>query len=298
MHIQNCMKRIAWLTDIHLNFVDYIGVVTFTDRILKENPDVVLIGGDIGEADSVVGYLLELEKLLDKEIYFVLGNHDYYKGAINEVRAKVRVAARHSTRLRWLPDIGIAELTPTVGLIGHGSWPDGHYGDWERSDLLLNDYFFINEFNPSVRTEGHDSRDFFNPDPSLAAAFTSQDAKQQRLHTMQVLAEEAAQHFAQVLPKALRSYDHVVVLYHVPQFREACWYAGKPSDNIWLPHFSCKAVGDVLRREMEKYPRKEMTVLCGHTHGKGEAQILDNLQVFTGGAAYGKPKVQRIFEFE
>ena len=35
-----------------------------------------------------------------------------------------------------------------------------------------------------------------------------------------------------------------------------------------------------------------MTVLCGHTHGKGEVQILPNLIVKTGGADYGKPELQ------
>ena len=39
-----------------------------------------------------------------------------------------------------------------------------------------------------------------------------------------------------------------------------------------------------------------MTVLCGHTHGRGEARILENLLVLTGGATYGKPEVQRILE--
>ncbi|MEW5993456.1 MAG: metallophosphoesterase [Candidatus Zixiibacteriota bacterium] len=291
------MKCIAWLTDIHLNFISYIDLVTFADKVLKHEPDAVVITGDIGEADTVVGYLAELEKLLQKDIYFVLGNHDYYKGSIYDVRAKVRVAARHSTRLRWLPDIGIAELTPTVCLIGHGSWADGRYGDWERSGLLLNDHFYIKEFNPSVRTTGHDSREFFDPDPALATAFGSADAKERRLQIMQALAEEPALHFAKLLPKALASYDHVIVATHVPPFREASWYAGRISDDIWAPHFSCKAVGDVLRSEMGKHPDKRMTVLCGHTHGKGEAQILDNLIVHTGDAIYGKPKVQQVFEF-
>ena len=39
-----------------------------------------------------------------------------------------------------------------------------------------------------------------------------------------------------------------------------------------------------------------MTVLCGHTHGEGQAQILPNLKVLTGGAKYGEPRVQRVFE--
>jgi hypothetical protein len=35
-----------------------------------------------------------------------------------------------------------------------------------------------------------------------------------------------------------------------------------------------------------------MTVLCGHTHGAGRAQLLPNLEVKTGGADYGWPNLQ------
>ena len=41
-----------------------------------------------------------------------------------------------------------------------------------------------------------------------------------------------------------------------------------------------------------------MTVLSGHTHGGGRAQILENLTVLTGAAAYGEPAVQEVFEWE
>lgn len=62
--------------------------------------------------------------------------------------------------------------------------------------------------------------------------------------------------------------------------------------------FSCKAMGDVLAEVMLKNPEKQMTVLCGHTHGSGNAQILPNLMVHTGSARYGYPKIQKVFEWE
>ena len=43
---------------------------------------------------------------------------------------------------------------------------------------------------------------------------------------------------------------------------------------------------------------RQMTVLCGHTDGAGEAQVLPNLRVLTGAAEYGEPKVQRVLELE
>jgi hypothetical protein len=39
-------------------------------------------------------------------------------------------------------------------------------------------------------------------------------------------------------------------------------------------------------------------VLCGHTHGQGEVTMLPNLRVQTGGAEYGKPKVNKLIHFE
>jgi hypothetical protein len=45
---------------------------------------------------------------------------------------------------------------------------------------------------------------------------------------------------------------------------------------------------------MSEHREKEMLVLCGHTHGIGQAQILPNLLVKTGGAIYGKPQLQEI----
>ena len=79
----------------------------------------------------------------------------------------------------------------------------------------------------------------------------------------------------------------------MPPFREACIYEGKISNDDWLPHFSCKAVGDVLRDIMSQHPQRNLTVLCGHTHGSGTADILPNLRVHTGAAVYGEPAIQK-----
>jgi hypothetical protein len=80
--------------------------------------------------------------------------------------------------------------------------------------------------------------------------------------------------------------------------KEAAWYNGRHSDDNYLPHFACKATGDALRRVMESHPQSHLMVLCGHTHGIGEVQIMENVWVLTGGAEYRKPLIQRIFEIE
>ena len=63
--------RLTWLTDIHLNFCPG-RAQELLDRIDGADPDAVLIGGDIGEAPDVTGYLKQFATLA-KPIYFVLG---------------------------------------------------------------------------------------------------------------------------------------------------------------------------------------------------------------------------------
>lgn len=259
-------NHIAWVTDIHLNFLDEPEIDSFCRRIMETKPRLLLIGGDIAESPSLSSYLNLLESKLDIPIYFVLGNHDFYRGSIEETTNIVAEMSRTSVRLKWLPSVGIVPLTAKTCLIGHDGWSDGRYGDFFCSDVILNDYLLIEELRyltPKVLFE-----------------------------KLNALGAKAADYFAEILPKALADFEEILVLTHVPPFKESCWHDGKISGDNWLPHFSGKAVGDVLRREMEAHPERSMTVLCGHTHGKGEAVILPNLFVRTGGAVYGNPELQ------
>jgi len=84
----------------------------------------------------------------------------------------------------------------------------------------------------------------------------------------------------------------------VPPLREAAWCHGRPSGDDYLPFFSSKAVGDMLLEVAESHPACQILVLCGHTHGGGEVQVLLNLRVLTGAAEYGHPKIERVFSLE
>ena len=266
------MKRLAWITDPHFNFVDQAAFEGFCASLADTAADAVLLGGDIGEAPNVAIYLDALQRRLDCPIYFVLGNHDFYRGTIVGVRQKIENLCTARPKLVWLPRAGVVELTPTTALIGHDGWADGRLGDYWGSDVVLNDYWLI--------------ADFLGLDAS------------ERLERLHVLGDEAAAYFRALLPNALARLRYLIVLTHVPPFREACWYQGRTSNDNWLPHFSCKAVGDALVEAMRLRPDRQMTVLCGHTHGAGEAQIMPNLRVLTGGAEYGRPRVDRILTVE
>lgn len=264
------MKRLAWLTDIHLNFLRKAGLNAFFASLPEA--DALVITGDIGEAHDVTAHLRAFGER--GPTYFVLGNHDFYRGSIWGVRDQVRELCRDVPNLVWMPDGGGVPITDLTCLVGHDGWGDGRLGDYHGSDVMLNDFGLIEEFGG------------FYEDPG------------ERLAKLHALGDEAATHLRAVLPEPLERFRHVIVLTHVPPFRESCWHEGKVSADKWLPFFTCKAVGDVLREAMSAAPDRQMTVLCGHTHGSGEVQILPNLRVLTGGAVYGKPCVQRVLEVE
>src|SRR5437016_2472842 len=141
------MKRLLWLTDLHLDFVDDDGeIATFLERISGPGVDAVLIGGDIGIATTLDHHLGLIERCLQRPVYFVLGNHDFYGGRIAEVRRGVSDLCRRSTWLNWLPDAGIVDLSDETCLVGHDSWADGRLGLGSSSSMMLNDYFCIEDF--------------------------------------------------------------------------------------------------------------------------------------------------------
>ena len=137
------IMRVAWATDIHLDHATPQQVEHFCEVVLAASPDALLLGGDIGEAPTVVGYLRFLEERLRRPVYFVLGNHDFYRSSIVAVRQRVQMLSRQSQWLRWLPAMGIVRLTPEIGLVGHDGWSDGRLGDFQGSPVVLNDYLQI-----------------------------------------------------------------------------------------------------------------------------------------------------------
>lgn len=281
------MPRLAWLTDLHLNFVTAEHVVQFAEKLRAVHPDMLLIGGDLGEADSWEAYLLELDALLKLPVYFVLGNHDYYGGSLREVRERARVLTTEYERLNWLPARRWISLDANTALVGHGGWGDARARNFRESRVILNDYFLINELRMAAGLPEGIKTWWGEP------GFINNEGLQNRLMD---LGDEAARHFRTVIPQALAEHRHVLVLMHVPPFRGACWHAGKISDDDWAPHFCCIAAGEVLKAIMKEHPKHRMTVLCGHTHGEGVAEILPNLVVRTGGAKYGEPAIQSIID--
>lgn len=262
--------RLAWLTDIHLDFLEAPARDALARALRAEAPDGVLVTGDIATASTLPDLLGELADEVDRPLWFVLGNHDYYRGTIASVRRWAERAHLRQAHLAWLPAAGVVRISDDTALIGHDGWGDARLGDFAGTRVRLNDFVYIED---------------------LAGL-----PKAQLRPKLEALGDEAAAHLARVAAEALAWASHVICAIHVPPWREACWHEGALSGDDWLPFFTCAAAGDALVAAMRAHPAARMTVLCGHTHSGGEAEILPNLRVVTGAAKYGSPAVQRVIE--
>jgi 3',5'-cyclic AMP phosphodiesterase CpdA len=262
--------RLAWLTDIHLNFLKLAEAESFLAGVRAAEPNAILLTGDVCEATSLVYCLERLDDALDLPIYFVLGNHDFYGGSIAGVREAATGIGQRRPNLRYLTAMDVIELTANVGLVGDDGWADARLGNYEQSYVMMNDYRLIAELAPH--------------------------SKQSRWPILQKLGDESAAHIRRVLPEALARYPEAILATHVPPLREACWHEGGHSDDEWAPHFTCKAMGDAILEIMRAHPDRKLTVYCGHTHSPGVCQPLPNVTIHTGGAKYGEPVVQQVIE--
>ena len=135
----------------------------------------------------------------------MLGNHGFYHGAIASVRETVARETAASRWLHWLPACGVIPLTGATTLTGHDSWADGRIGDFFGAQVMLNDYVLIAELR------GLD--------------------KQQLYAKLNALGDEAAGYLDRYVREALSQRRNVIVLTHVPPFRDSCWQEGRISND-------------------------------------------------------------------
>lgn len=260
---------LAWATDIHLDHCQPERVAQFAEALKASAAPVIVLTGDLSDGSRLSQDLEALARQVEKPIYFILGNHDYYHRSMADVHAEMRELSFRSPWLKWLPAVGLVRLSATTGLIGHDSWADARHGDFINSNIWFKDYRLIED---------------------LAVFKQQREPLKQKLHQ---LGDQAAAYFRELLPQALECFEQVVALMHVPPFAEAQWYQGVcyPDEPNWLPHCTCKAVGDVLLEVMSAHPDRQLLVLAGHTHHGCDIKLLPNLRVRVGDAVYGEPMI-------
>ena len=290
--------RLAWATDLHLNFVDDENMAAFLAEVQRADIDAIAICGDTGESDSIGPFLIRLAESIERPVHFVLGNHDFYHGSIADTRQSIRSLAASHHHLTYLSTSGPIELTATMAVVGHDGWGDARRGDFYGTNVIVGDVKYIEELKcwKTAPEELKDSQLHYSVDSNLPNwRLPPEDLDRESLRpVLNELGTEAAEHLARVLNEAFQEYQDVIAITHVPPFPELCRIREGLNRDDWLPFYCCDAVGRVMKEIMQNHPSQSLHVLCGHTHRGGSIRVLDNLTAECGDTEYTEPKIQGV----
>lgn len=259
--------RLAVTSDTHFNHVQSGEVVEIgQSAAVQHRADALLICGDIAEAASVEQALLDLDAGFHRPIYAVLGNHDYYLSSFAKVHATMAALSKRHPRITWLRTAGVVALTPTTALVGIDGLTDGGYGDPLQGCLRMNDCRAIEDLRGLILIR--------------------------KVEVMFARAKVDVAALERNLIKALRSFEHVIVATHVPPFAEM---ASEKPDCVrsW---YVAKMMGDMLLKVAARFPKRKITVRCGHVHRTITVQPAENLTASSGEAEYRYPEIHTTLE--
>lgn len=263
--------QILWLTDVHLDRAKPAQKEALYEEIQRSVADTVLITGDISTAEHLPLHLRELAAAASwRQVYFVLGNHDFYQSSFAAVDRMVAGICRAHVNLRHLGGGEIIPLSSDTALLGHRGWGDGRMG-WGSLTVARNpDFAAIKDFHGLSKEECFD--------------------------LLIKLGLESSFSLRSVLPYALTCYNHVIVATHVPPFTKGACFTKKPCDWLRQPFYTNIAMGGLLLRLTQAFPSKRITVLAGHTHCAAQFRALPDIELLVGGAKPGFPSPQGLFE--
>lgn len=261
-------RKLAWLTDIHLDFLSDAQIAAFGAEVARTGADGVILTGDISVAPALGRHLAKLVSAWRMPCWFVAGNHDYYGASVAKMRDALTQISAIEPRLRWLPAAGVVKLDRDTALVGVDGWGDGRLGNALTTPILFNDAVRIDELKTETREE--------------------------LVRVVGELGRREAEKLRALLGEALAPHRHVYVATHIPPFREATTHRGHVCGDDFLPWMTCHAVGEALRELAASHPDRKITVLAGHTHDRCRVQITDNLEVRVGAAEYGHPAVEEV----
>lgn len=271
---------IHWITDPHFDHLDSKGLLDGYGASIEA--DIVLITGDIGQANTVERLLSRFAGEYHGEILFVLGNHDYYYGSFRETTEDVRRTFA-GTNASFLDFDEPALLSDEVAVTGHSGWYDAEWGDPYGSRVIMTDFQIIRELRQRFpRFDWVDSR--------------FPEARKQMIEYLRSHARALAEIARRNLEAALELRKDVIFLTHASPYEETSTHMGKMSNDDWMPWFSSKAMGDMLDEVAAAHPDNRILVLCGHSHSPAKLLRASNLKVMCGRARYGKRITAGIFD--
>ena len=258
------MKKMVWLTDLHLTVCEnpQEKISKIAEVVHNNRASGCFMTGDTSQANSLIVSLAGIESVLKMPIYFVLGNHDYWGSTVENIRTEMKNLGSFSTFLKYLGNSSYLPLTDSTCVLGHDGWYDFVLGG---PNIAMNDWKNIGDFN-GLSNQGI-------------------VAKAQELSRMSALSVMNS------IKAATRYYKNIIILTHVPPWKEISLDDDKFLQNEKIGSYTSKFMGDVISQAAKAFPNVTFTVLCGHSHFEATHQVSSNIIARCGKAKYGSPDV-------
>jgi predicted phosphohydrolase len=253
--------KYVWITDCHLLPWHRYRLLNL---ILDEKPKGVIITGDISHSGPLVLKDLDfLGKRIGRPLYFVLGNHDFYLSSFQAIHIGLRELCAKHKNLIWLTEREVVSLTEEVSLIGVEGWYDARLGNPNHIKHTF-DHRLIKEIKQL---------------PNWGA----------KVALFRELADRSAQLATEKLQQALEVSKTVYLATHYPPWFEANRASGTLMEKFWTPYNTNQILGQALERVMETHKKRQLIVLCGHTHTQTFVQVSRNIECWVNNASYLRP---------
>jgi len=272
------MANWAWLTDIHLDHLQDDRLIEFTEACKNVQCDGYFITGDLSNSWKLIEHLGFLEAAWQRQIIVCLGNHDFWGSSFESVRRRMNELTKFSPYVKYVSSVKYIPLNDSTCVLGHDGWYDAQNGDAKNSRFLMQDWLQIQDFANITRG----AQSFDNLDKNAIIALS------------QKLASDSVVHVHQAIKDAVRYYDNIIILTHVPPWQEAHVHGGTRGDAMALPWYTSKMMGQLIESAAKTYENVKFTVLSGHTHGRTRVDIGKNITCYVGHADYVNPQIQRI----
>jgi len=257
------------MTDLHLDQADSRATKKLLHQLESTEYEIALITGDIASARHLPDCLEMVAGACGgRPLYVVLGNHDYYGSCISATTDMMRRISSNIPNLHHLSSLGPVDLGDHGILVGCDGWADGQWRGKKSENIHSPDHYSLSDFK---------NMSYWG-----------------RIRMMRSLGQEAATSLSKRLRPSLRRHRKIIIASHVPPFRTAALFNGKPCDANHQPHFVHSKLGAMLIKIAGHCPSKEFTILGGHTHSECTDLVLPNIRCSIGGHQKNHPRIQQV----
>ena len=275
------MKKILFTADLHLNIVSRsprtgrTAFDVFAEVIELENPDAVVVAGDIGTPTQSARHLVALRNAVGERLLAVsLGNHDFWLDSTGH--AQFSNLNQVVTRYWREParDVGAVLLDLENAIVGDLAIVGG-YGHFDLGLAEPNLHVQRRRITEAIYLSGGMNGLFWNDFRYIPNCGTR----------VREEAKEQASGLASRMDAAISAGKRLLVAVHTCPWRELNGHPLRGNESDILSAYSGNSL---VGNEIQKRGASIDFVACGHTHMPVRERLINGISCTNVGADYGR----------